>query len=87
MYISYATYIFNHDQLCENSIFNYINLVIFQFFHSFEDHNAEKLQRAMTGVASMDKGYNFDPRSIDCKNYIMNILFPGLMKYSMQAKM
>ena len=32
---------------------------------------------AMTGVAIMDKGYNFDPKSIDWKNYIMNIHFPG----------
>ncbi|XP_072080841.1 probable fatty acyl-CoA reductase 4 [Arachis hypogaea] len=53
----------------------------------FDDENTEKLRIAIKGVGKMDKEYNFDPKSIDWKDYLMNVHFPGLIKYTMQPKM
>ncbi|XLT04320.1 hypothetical protein HN51_043069 [Arachis hypogaea] len=58
------------------------------FFNGvFDDENTEKLRIAIKGVGKMDKEYNFDPKSIDWKDYLMNVHFPGLIKYTMQPKM
>ncbi|RYQ97839.1 hypothetical protein Ahy_B08g093912 isoform B [Arachis hypogaea] len=48
----------------------------------FDDENTEKLRIAIKGVGKMDKEYNFDPKSIDWKDYLMNVHFPGLINSS-----
>ncbi|KAL1298762.1 probable fatty acyl-CoA reductase 4 [Arachis ipaensis] len=53
----------------------------------FDDKNTEKLRMAIKGVGSVEREFNLDPKSIDWKDYLMNVHFPGLVKYSMQPKM
>lgn len=53
--------------------------------HNFDDQNAEKLR--MVAKRVVDDGFDFDPKNINLKSYLMNVHFPGLMKYSMQSKM
>ncbi|XLR33788.1 hypothetical protein S83_061688 [Arachis hypogaea] len=56
--------------------------------HEFpQNKNTEKLRMAIKGVGSVEREFNFDPKSIDWKDYLMNVHFPGLIKYSMQPKM
>nr|XP_025669766.1 probable fatty acyl-CoA reductase 5 [Arachis hypogaea] len=52
----------------------------------FDDKNTEKLRMAIKGVGSVEREFNLDPKSIDWKDYLMNVHFPGLVKYSMQPK-
>ncbi|XP_057730455.1 probable fatty acyl-CoA reductase 4 [Arachis stenosperma] len=53
----------------------------------FDDKNTEKLRMAIKGVGSVERKFNLDPKSIDWKEYLENVHFPGLLKYSMQPKM
>ncbi|KAL4292714.1 probable fatty acyl-CoA reductase 4 [Arachis ipaensis] len=53
----------------------------------FDDKNTEKLRMAIKGVGSVERKFNLDPKSIDWKEYLVNVHFPGLLKYSMQPKM
>ncbi|MED6148870.1 hypothetical protein PIB30_057130 [Stylosanthes scabra] len=53
----------------------------------FDDKNTEKLRMAIKDVGSVDKEFNLDPKSIDWKDYLMNVHFPGLVKYTIQPKM
>ncbi|KAK8464334.1 hypothetical protein PHAVU_011G180400 [Phaseolus vulgaris] len=52
----------------------------------FDDKNAESLRMVTKRVASMDGRFDFgfDPKSINWKDYMMNIHFPGLMKHSIK---
>ncbi|XP_019448059.1 PREDICTED: probable fatty acyl-CoA reductase 4 [Lupinus angustifolius] len=59
----------------------------FLFQGIFDDKNAEKLRIATKGVPGMNKEFNFDPKAINWKDYMMNIHFPGLVKYSIRSKM
>ncbi|CAL0332335.1 unnamed protein product [Lupinus luteus] len=54
---------------------------------SFDDQNAEKLRIAARGVLGMNEEFNFNPKAINWKDYMMNIHFPGLVKYSIRSKM
>ncbi|XP_019431553.1 PREDICTED: probable fatty acyl-CoA reductase 4 [Lupinus angustifolius] len=53
----------------------------------FDDQNAEKLRIATKGVQGMNEEFNFDPRDVNWKDYMMNIHLPGLVKYSIRSKM
>ncbi|XLR33789.1 hypothetical protein HN51_043064 [Arachis hypogaea] len=66
---------------------NSSNNLIYHIGTSFDDKNTEKLRMAIKGVGSVEREFNLDPKSIDWKDYLMNVHFPGLVKYSMQPKM
>ncbi|XP_073221155.1 fatty acyl-CoA reductase 8-like [Cicer arietinum] len=51
----------------------------------FDDQNVENLR--MVAKRAIDEGFDFDPRNINWKNYLMNVYIPGVMKYSMRSKM
>nr|KYP35467.1 putative fatty acyl-CoA reductase 4 [Cajanus cajan] len=54
--------------------------------NSFDVKNAENLGIITTRVADMDDRFNFDSKSINWTDYMMNVHFPGLMKqYSVKA--
>ncbi|MED6205244.1 hypothetical protein PIB30_016037 [Stylosanthes scabra] len=53
----------------------------------FDDKNTEKLRMTIKGVDNVNREFNFDPKSIDWKDYLMNVHFPGLLQYAMQPKM
>ncbi|OIW20697.1 hypothetical protein TanjilG_21030 [Lupinus angustifolius] len=55
--------------------------------NKFDDQNAEKLRIATKGVQGMNEEFNFDPRDVNWKDYMMNIHLPGLVKYSIRSKM
>ncbi|KAE9585810.1 putative alcohol-forming fatty acyl-CoA reductase [Lupinus albus] len=58
----------------------------YSFFQSiFDDQNAEKLRIATKGIPGMNEEFNFDPKAINWNDYMMNIHFPGLVKYSIRS--
>ncbi|MED6115611.1 hypothetical protein PIB30_092330, partial [Stylosanthes scabra] len=42
----------------------------------FDDKNTEKLRMAIKGVDNVNREFNLDPKSIDWKDYLMNVHFP-----------
>jgi len=52
--------------------------------NSFDDKNAESLRIVTKRVAGMDGRFDFDPKSINWKDYMLNIHFPGLVKHSIK---
>ncbi|RDX83898.1 putative fatty acyl-CoA reductase 4, partial [Mucuna pruriens] len=52
---------------------------------TFDAKNVESLTMVAKGSASMDAGFNFDPKSINWKDYMMDVHFPGLVKNSIKA--
>lgn len=54
------------------------------FLNRFNVKNAESLRMVTEGVAGMDDKFSFDPNNITWKDYMMNVHFPGLMKYSIR---
>ncbi|XP_061369659.1 probable fatty acyl-CoA reductase 4 [Gastrolobium bilobum] len=56
------------------------------FFRAvFDDTNTENLRRETKGNLNLEVvGLNFDPSSIDWKDYMMNSHIPGLVKYAMK---
>ncbi|AES75250.2 fatty acyl-CoA reductase [Medicago truncatula] len=51
----------------------------------FDDQNVEKLR--MVAKRVVDTTFNFDPKNIVWKDYMMNVHFPGIVKHSMRSKM
>ncbi|KAK7405789.1 hypothetical protein VNO78_07398 [Psophocarpus tetragonolobus] len=51
----------------------------------FDMENVEMLKMATKEFIDNDDGYDFDPRSINWKDYMMNADFPRLMKHSLKA--
>ncbi|RDX96591.1 putative fatty acyl-CoA reductase 4, partial [Mucuna pruriens] len=64
--------------------FNQHKVYCFHESH-FDAKNVESLTMVAKGSASMDAGFNFDPKSINWKDYVMDIHFPGLVKNSIKA--
>ncbi|KAK7405786.1 hypothetical protein VNO78_07395 [Psophocarpus tetragonolobus] len=58
----------------------------YSFFKGiFDVKNVEMLRMATKEFIDIDDGFNFDPRSLNWKDYMMNDHFPGLMKHSVKA--
>ncbi|KAL9345096.1 hypothetical protein Peur_062771 [Populus x canadensis] len=47
----------------------------------FDDTNSEKLQIAARETCSEADAFNFDPTSVNWEAYMMDVHFPGLVKY------
>lgn len=54
------------------------------FFCSFDDTNTENLRRETKVYNMKDENLEFDPSSINWKDYMMNTHIPGLVKYAMK---
>ncbi|KAL1345566.1 hypothetical protein AAHE18_08G126900 [Arachis hypogaea] len=85
----YEKFTFNPSYMERSRLKRIINIYrpYLHFSGIFDDKNTEKLRMAIKGVGSVEREFNFDPNSIDWKDYLMNVHFPGLIKYSMQPKM
>ncbi|XVE79281.1 hypothetical protein DITRI_Ditri14bG0045200 [Diplodiscus trichospermus] len=55
------------------------------FTGTFDDTNLEKLQKVAEERGIDVDEFNFDPKSIDWKDYIMNIHIPGLSKHVIKS--
>jgi len=65
-------------------LFVTIILIQITFGFSFDDSNTQNLRRATSNNIEVAAGLNFDPNSIDWKDYMMNTHIPGLVKYALK---
>nr|XP_048321682.1 fatty acyl-CoA reductase 1-like [Ziziphus jujuba var. spinosa] len=54
------------------------------FSGKFDDGNSEQLRLTLRKSCKEMEMFNFDPKSIDWEDYIMNTHIPGLIKYVMK---
>jgi fatty acyl-CoA reductase len=61
----------------------YINIIFLFLLHiySFDDLNSEKLQMAVRDSAADADLFCFDPKCVDWEDYMINVHFPGVVKY------
>jgi fatty acyl-CoA reductase len=48
---------------------------------SFDDMNLERLRLTMAAASPEEDLFNFDPKTIDWKEYFYKIHIPGILKY------